>query len=161
MMHTALPTQHFQLRHDALGRLVMIDAEGVEHEGVIPVRAFPVGAPHESIAVVSAEGHELAWIAQWPDVSQEIRSLLEAELATREFMPEISRIMAVSSFATPSVWQVATNRGDTTFTLKGEEDIRRLPSSALLISDSHGIQFLIRDTKVLDRHSRKILDRFL
>lgn len=157
----AAPLHNFSLRHNALGRLVFIDAEGVEHEGAIPVRAFPIGAPDDGIAVVSADGHELAWIDQWSDIAPELRTLLQAELATREFMPEISRIVGVSSFATPTVWEVETNRGTTSFTLKGEEDIRRLPQSALLISDSHGIQFLIRDSKVLDKHSRKILDRFL
>ena len=76
-------------------------------------------------------------------------------------MPEIKRILHVSSFATPSTWQVETDRGETAFTLKGEDDIRRLAAPALLISDSHGIQFLIRDRSALDSHSRKILDRFL
>ncbi|TFI20394.1 DUF1854 domain-containing protein, partial [Herbaspirillum sp. 3C11] len=98
---------------------------------------------------------------QWSDISAELRTVIEEELAAREFMPQISRIIGVSSFATPSVWEVETNRGNTSFTLKGEEDIRRLPNSALLIADSHGIQFLIRDTKALDKHGRKILDRFL
>jgi len=158
-MHTAL--HNFRLRHNALGRLVFINADGVEHEGAIPVRAFPIGAPDEGIALVSADGHELAWIEQWSDLTPELRAMIEAELATREFMPQISRIVGVSSFATPTVWEVETNRGNTSFTLKAEEDIRRLPQSALLISDSHGIQFLVRDTKALDKHSRKILDRFL
>jgi hypothetical protein len=45
--------------------------------------------------------------------------------------------------------------------LKGEEDIRRLSASRLLIADTHGIQFLVRDMSQLDRHSRKLLDRFL
>ena len=45
--------------------------------------------------------------------------------------------------------------------LKGEEDIRRLSRTRLLIADTHGIQFLIRDIGTLDRHSRKLLDRFL
>lgn len=156
-----VPTHNFSLRHNGLGRLVFVDADGGEHEGAIPVRAFPIGAPDEGIALVSADGHELAWIERWSDVSPEIRRVMEAELATREFMPEISRIIGVSSFATPTIWEVETNRGNTSFTLKGEEDIRRLPQSALLISDSHGIQFLVRDIKALDKPSKKILDRFL
>lgn len=160
-LQTGASAHNFRLRHNALGRLVFIDADGVEHEGAIPVRAFPIGAPDEGIAVVSADGHELVWIDQWSDIAPELKAALQAELATREFMPEISRIVGVSSFATPTIWEVETNRGTTSFTLKGEEDIRRLPQSALLISDSHGIQFLIRDSKVLDKHSRKILDRFL
>jgi len=151
----------FQLRHNNFGRLVFIDAQGVEHEGAIAVRAFPIGAPQQGIALVSADGAELAWIEQWTDVAAPIRALIEQDLASREFMPEISRIRSVSSFSTPTVWEVETNRGDTSFTLKGEEDIRRLSPTALLIADKHGIQFIIRDIKVLDKHSRKILDRFL
>ena len=41
-------------------------------------------------------------------------------------MPEIRASSRVSSFATPCTWTVATDRGDTEFVLKGEEDIRRL-----------------------------------
>ena len=76
-------------------------------------------------------------------------------------MPEIEHIFEVSSFACPSTWQVVTNRGNATLLLKGEEDIRRLSQTQMMISDTHGIQFLIRDIGTLDRHSRKLLDRFL
>ena len=90
-----------------------------------------------------------------------MRALVAAELAGREFMPVIERIVDVSSFATPSTWQLQTNHGSARMILKGEEDIRRLPNNALLIADSHGINYLIRDRAALDAHSRKILDRFL
>ncbi len=82
-------------------------------------------------------------------------------MANREFMPVIQRINSVSSFATPSTWDLETDRGPTTMVLKGEEDIRRLTSPALLIADSRGIHFLIRDRYALDSHSKKMLDRFL
>ena len=45
--------------------------------------------------------------------------------------------------------------------LKGEEDIRRLSQTRLLIADSNGIEFLVRDLTQLDPNSRKLLDRFL
>ena len=76
-------------------------------------------------------------------------------------MPEIERIASVSSFACPSTWQVVTNRGRPNWSSKGEEDIRRLSQTRLLIADANGIQFLVRDLSTLDRHSRKLLDRFL
>ena len=87
--------------------------------------------------------------------------LVREELEGREFMPEISRINSVTSFATPCTWSVASDRGDTEFVLRGEEDIRRLTVDTLLISDIHGIHYLIRDVRDLDKHSKKILDRFL
>jgi hypothetical protein len=76
-------------------------------------------------------------------------------------MPEIARINSVTSYATPCTWSVATDRGDTEFVLRGEEDIRRLTVDTLLVSDIHGIHYLIRDVRELDKHSKKILDRFL
>ncbi len=96
--------------------------------------------------------------ASLPD---ELRSIVEGELARREFMPVITRIVSVASFATPSTWQVETDRGAASLILKGEEDIRRLTPPALLIADSHGIHFLIRDRYALDQPSQRILDRFL
>ena len=151
----------FQLSRNAFGRLVFTGTDGVVREGIIPVRAFPITAPDRGIALIDQRGHELAWIDQLRDLPAELRMLVEADLASREFIPEIKRIYEVSTFATPSIWHVETDRGKTAFILKGEESIRRLSSTSLLIADSHGIHFLIRDRFALDSHSRKMLDRFL
>ena len=151
----------FQLSRNAFGRLVFTGTDGVAREGIIPVRAFPITAPDRGIALIDQRGHELAWIEQLRDLPDELRMLVEADLASREFIPEIRGIYEVSTFATPSIWHVETDRGKTAFILKGEESIRRLSSPSLLIADSHGIHFLIRDRFALDPHSRKLLDRFL
>jgi hypothetical protein len=155
-------TRHdFRLSRNALGRLVYIGADGTSHEGVVPVRAFPITAPDTGVALVSIDGKELEWIDHPATLPEDIRQLLAEELASREFMPEICEIQRVSSYATPSTWDVATDRGDTTFVLRGEEDIRRLGGTTLVIADKYGIQFLIRDRNALDGNSRRILDRFL
>lgn len=151
----------YELSRNRLGRLVLVSKPHQVYEGVIPVRAFPITAADQGIALVDAHGHELAWIECLDALPEAYRALIEEELASREFMPEIKCIEKVSSFATPSSWWVKTDRGETAFVLKGEEDIRRLSPKALLITDSHGIHFLIRDRSLLDRHSRKLLDRFL
>jgi len=151
----------FQLTRNPFGKLVFTSTDGEVHAGVIPVHAFPVSAPQEGISLVTGDGHELVWIEHLSDLPDATRALLHEELASREFIPEILRIRQVSSFATPSSWQVETDRGDTTFILKGEDDIRRLSHTTLLVADSNGIHFLIRDIQSLDSHSRKLLDRFL
>lgn len=156
MMMTA-----FELRRDAFGKLVLTNSEGEEFVGVAPVRSFPVQAPTRGISLVREGGKEVGWIDDLETMPAEIRKLVTEELEGREFMPEIESIKGVSSFATPSTWTVRTDRGDTEFVLKGEEDIRRLGAYSLLIADSHGIHFLIRDMFAIDRGSRKILDRFL
>lgn len=151
----------FQLRRNATGRLVLTDSGGASHEGIFPVHAFPVTAPEQGVALVDAEGHELVWLDNLSELPEDIRTLVLEELASREFIPEIHRIRQVSTFATPSVWDVETDRGATSFILKVEEDIRRLDHTSLLIADSQGIHFLIRNIEKMDKNSRRILDRFL
>jgi hypothetical protein len=151
----------FSLARDAFGRLVMTSMMGEVCVGVLPVRAFPITAPNESLAIVGPHGEELAWIDQLNTQPESIRILITEELAAREFMPEIVRILSVSGFGTPSTWEIETNRGATRLTLRGEEYIRRLAGGGLLITDRFGIQFLIPDLKALDRPSRQFLDRFL
>jgi hypothetical protein len=136
-------------------------ADGTVHEDVVPVRAFPLTGPDDGVSIVGANGHEVLWIARLDAVPAAARALIAEELAAREFVPVIERLLAVSTFATPSVWTVATDRGETKFTLKGEEDIRRLAGGALLITDSHGVGYRVRDRFALDRHSRKLIERFL
>ena len=97
----------------------------------------------------------------WPTCPTEQQALLREELQAREFVPQIVRLRSVSSFTTPSTWEVDTDRGATQLVLKGEEDIRRLPHGKLLIADAQGVHFLVPDLHALDRTSRRLLDRFL
>jgi len=151
----------FQLRRDSFGKLVFTGDDGIDVVGIIPVRAFPIQAPKRGISLVRDGGKEVAWIDDLATAPAQIRDLVAEELEGREFIPEISHIASVSSFATPCTWHVKTDRGDTAFVLKVDEDIRRVGEASLLIADSHGINFLVRDMFKIDKHSRKILDRFL
>lgn len=151
----------FQLTRNSFGKLVLTAEDGQVHEAVLPVRAFPIQAPSEGISMVLPDGKEVAWIDELAGLPDEIRQLVHDELEGREFMPEILHIVSVTSFATPCTWTVATDRGDTEFLLKGEEDIRRIGATSLLVADNHGIHFLIRDMFTIDKNSRRILDRFL
>ena len=154
-------TPHFQLSRQPSGRLLFISAEGERHEGAVPVRAFPLAAPDECISLVGTDGHELVWIDRLAQLPGDVQALLQEELALRDFIPEIRQLTAVSSFGTPSVWSVRTDRGDTSFVLKGEDDIRRLRSGALLIAASEGVHYSIADMTALDKPSRRLLERFL
>ncbi|WP_312515083.1 DUF1854 domain-containing protein [Massilia sp.] len=158
---SAVNTTPFKLRRDSFGKLIITLESGEEHVGVMPVRAFPIQAPTKGISLVRDGGKEVAWIDDLAEMPEEIRTLVREEIEGREFIPEIVRIKDVSSFATPCTWFVETDRGDTQFVLKVDEDIRRIGEASLLVADSHGINFLVRDMYRIDKHSRKILDRFL
>ncbi len=151
----------FELTRNAFGQLALTLPDGRVVQGVTPVRAFPVQSPEQGIALMDTDGHEAIWLDALSDVPQPAQGLIRDALESREFMPEIQTIVSVSSFSTPCTWVVKTDRGDTQFVLRGDEDIRRLAGQTLLISDSHGIHFLIRDLDKLNKDSRKILDRFM
>ena len=149
-----------QLKRDSLGRLVFIDADGRSHIGIYPVRAFPITAPGAGVGMMDQAGKEVHWYPDVAAISKSELQLIEEELAAREFMPVIEKITKVSTFATPSIWDLETDRGPTRIRLKGEEDIRRIAGNTLLIADSNGLQFLIKDSTQLDKVSKKLLDRF-
>jgi hypothetical protein len=159
---TQVTASTFALERNAFGKLMLTNAQGEQFLGVVPVRAFPIQSPEDGIALVSTDGHEVAWVDRLDAVPEPMQGLIRHELATREFMPVIARINAVSSFSTPCAWSVTTDRGEADFVLRGDEDIRRIgKDGSLLIADTHGIQYFVRDQFALDAHSKKILDRFL
>ncbi len=151
----------FDLQRDAFGRWTLVLADGTRHTPVTAIRAYPITDPEGGVALMDAEGHELRWIDQLSELTATARSQVLQALTEREFLPVIDKLEGVSSFATPSTWSVVTNRGTTQFLLKGEEDIRRLTGTVLLINDADGVQYMIRDLAAMDKHSRKLLDRFL
>lgn len=154
------PPADFTLRHDAWGRLVFVDDAGREHVGVEPVRDFPISDPKHWISLVSAEGKELACVAEPEKLSPDVRKVLEEDLARREFVPVIQSIERITS-ADPTEWTVTTDRGPTKFVVKGDDDIRRLGRHRALVVDAYGIRYFIPDTKKLDAASRKLLERYL
>ncbi len=118
--------RHFNLEHDAFGRLVLTMPDGQRHVGVHPVRGFPISDPRRGLAVCSADGRELVWIEELDQLSPTARTALETELDQREFLPVIQRINRVSLQTNPCEWEVETDRGPTKFLLKSEDDVRRL-----------------------------------
>jgi hypothetical protein len=153
--------QQARVSHLGAGTLRVIAADGTSIHPVTPVRAFPLAAPDEGLSLVGPSGQELAWVDHFGQLPSAVREPIMQALVALEFVPVISNLQAVSSFATPSTWAVETDRGPTEFVLKAEEDIRRLGPGMLLIASAHGVQFLIRDTAKLSRESRQRLERFL
>jgi len=135
--------------------------DGRVHVGCEPIRSFPISNPHEGISLCDADGREVAWVQSIDDLTAETRTLLLADLARREFVPILKRIISISSTMEPSDWQVETDRGLTTLRLKSDEDVRRLPNHRAMVIDAHGTRFLVSDIRDLDAATGRILERYL
>ncbi|MBL8797141.1 MAG: DUF1854 domain-containing protein [Planctomycetia bacterium] len=149
------------LAADAQGRLVFTDPHGTTHTAVEPVRAFPISAPRHGIALCDADGRQLHWIEALDALPVAEQKLLEDALARRQFVPTVRRILRVSRVVEPSDWEVETDRGIARFSLRSEEDVRRLAGHRALVTDAHGIRYLIPDLRDLDPFSSRILERYL
>jgi hypothetical protein len=154
-------TDRLKLLHDDFGRLALIDAEGVRHESVEPVRGFPISDPDRWISICDAEGRELAFVEDLGTLPAETRAVLERDLARREFVPLIRRILSMPADTEPTQWEVETDRGTARFMLNTNDDVRRLSEKRALVIDSQGVRYLVDDLSQLDAASRKILERYL
>ncbi len=136
-------------------------ANGQSHSGVVPVRAFPFSAPEQWISLCDESGHEVLCVTDSAELDPKTRDQLAAELARREFIPLILGILRVVQGGVSTQWFVKSDRGDTSFELTSEDNIRRMGSEGALLVDSHGIRYRIASLPQLDARSRRILRQFL
>ena len=156
----AVRARGFGLSHDAWGRLVLIDAEGRRFVGVEPVRGVPDHSiPATGSRSATPKGAKSSPSSRSTTSPRPVRQTLEDELALREFIPIIQRIVRVSADSFPSDWDVETDRGPTRFTLDNEDDVRRLGPHRVMITDARRLRYQIPDTRALDPESRRLLER--
>ena len=161
MMVATSDLTRLTFHRDAWGQLVMVMPDGTEHLGVEPIRCFPLSDRAHAIALLDGNGHEIFNLPSLESVSSAARDILEYELAEREFVPVIQRIVATSAPNPPCFWDVETNRGRTRFQLESDDDCRRLGPTSVLSADSNGIRYSIPNIEQLDAFSRRIIRRLV
>lgn len=151
----------WRLRQSSQGKLALYKGEQLVADHVIPVLAFPFSAPDESISIVDEYSKELAWFDDLNGLDSASRHAIAEYLAIREFRPVVHQITSVSTYSTPSVWTLETDRGPCKFELPTDESIRRLGGTRLVLTHANGMQFIVEDMLKLDARSRQILARFM
>jgi len=86
-----------------------------------------------------------------------LRTILEQELAEREFLPVIERIEAIAD-SEPAEWTVSTDRGPHRFKVAHADDVVRQPDGAVFITDTDGMRYFVPRFDALDAESRRLLD---
>lgn len=142
------------------GRVDFVSATGVRHTDVDIVRAFPFTRPDGLVAIVADDGSELAWIDSLDEVGPALAAELRAELASREFLPVITRIDAVND-AEPAEWTVQTDRGPRRFRVAGSDDVDRPADGSAVITDTHGVRYRVPAIAALDAASRRLFEKNL
>jgi hypothetical protein len=149
------------LGRDEWGQLVLTSAATGSPAAVTPIPLFPISDPEHWISLRGLDGIELACVEDPQALSTESRELLQNELARREFVPVIERIVRVSGQMEPSEWTVETDRGTTSFVLESEDDVRRIGDDQIVIVDAHGTRYQIPDLNTVDAKSRRIIEWYV
>lgn len=152
---------NWRLRESTQGKLALFQGDTLVADQVTPVLAFPFSAPNESISIVDEYSKEMAWIDRLDELDADSQAAVNGYLAVREFRPNVLRITSVSTYSTPSIWMLETDRGPCKFELPTDESIRRLGGNRLVLTHANGMQFIIEDLFALDARSRQILARFM
>ncbi len=156
----APPVDQLQLRFDpATDELTLTTSDG-RSERVSARRCFPLSEPERFISLVDDRGHELSCIESPSALPAASARALAAELSATELLPCVERIEAVREDATLSEWRVITDRGARSFVVEQEDHIRRLADGRHLITDSHGMRYLVPRPEKLDAKSRRLLAPF-
>jgi hypothetical protein len=158
---TPSPSPPFTLERDQWGQLVFIAHDGRRHTSVAPTPLFPLSEPEHWVSIRNADGTELACVEDPNSLPTESQRLLKEEMARREFVPIIERIVRVSGNSEPCEWQVETDRGPTRFVLESEDDVRRIGEHQILIVDAHGTRYHIPDINAVDAKSRRIVEWYV
>jgi hypothetical protein len=151
----------WHIRKSLEGKLSLYNGESLVADEVMPVLSFPFSAPEESISIIDIYGKELAWLNRLDELDKESCDLVKNYLTVREYRPTILQITSVSSYSTPSIWTLRTDKGLCNFELSTEENIRRLGDGRLVLTHANGMQFIVHDMFNLDSKSRQILARFM
>ncbi|HVY28755.1 MAG TPA: DUF1854 domain-containing protein [Polyangiaceae bacterium] len=141
---------------DAL-RLTTSDGEALT---VAARRCFPLSNPQRFVSLVDVRGHELCCLEDPAALPAASRQALERALAATELLPRVRSIESMREEATRSTWQVVTDRGARDFVVEQEDHIRRLADGRYLITDQHGMRYLVPRVEELDAKSRKLLSPF-
>ncbi|MEI9938209.1 MAG: DUF1854 domain-containing protein [Pseudomonadota bacterium] len=133
---------------------------GAARLAVFARRAFPLSDPDSYVSLVDEHHFERACFVTLDGVPTRLREVLERALEKGDFLPKIQQIQAIAQEATLSRWQVDTDRGPRHFIVDQEDHVRPLEDGRHLISDSHGMRYLVPVPSALDPMSRKLLARF-
>ena len=148
------------LERDSDGHLWAIDHAGGSRERVVPRRCFPLTYPHGFVCLVDEYGRDRVCIEDPNALGEATRHALVSALGENEFLPKVTRIERVEHEATWSEWHVQTDRGARVFVVEQEDNIRRLDDGRHVITDGHGMRYLVPEPEKLDSQSRRWLGRY-
>jgi len=147
------------LRHGATLRLIVEEGCWLK---VAVLRVLPLSQPQRFLSVRDGAMKEVGILVDPEELDAESRRLVAEELERRYLVPAIRRVLAVKERFGTVEWEVETDRGPCTFTVRNPRESVWQPSPGrYLLTDVDGNRYDVRDLTALDPGSQALLLRHL
>ncbi len=132
------------------------------HLRVIIRRLMPLSNPEQYISLAADDDTEIGILVKPSELEPESRKILNEELDKRYFTPKIQKIYRVKEQFGIHEWEVETERGRVTFSVRGlNQNIKQVPPARLFVTDVRGNRYDIPDYRELDAQSYHQIQRHL
>ena len=132
------------------------------HLRVVVRRLMPLSNPDGYISLAADEDTEIGILVNPSDLAPESQKILHEELDKRYFTPTIEKIYRVKEQFGIHEWEVETERGRVTFSVRGlNQNIKQVPPARLFVTDVRGNRYDIPDYRKLDAQSYQQIQRHL
>lgn len=143
------------------GRLNITFSDG-KLEDVHMVPSFPLSRRGRMVAILNAEGEEVAMLDRIGNLDPSSRRVAVEELERSYFMPRIVLIESDKEELGVLTLDVLTDRGSRTIQIRNpRRSFRKLPNNRVAIRDVDGNRYEIRDWTELDRYARELIGQYL
>ncbi len=133
-----------------------------EHPAVVAVMGFPLTNPDQFISIIGMKDgkkdKEIGIIEDTKKLDSKSRKVLKGELKRAYFMPQITKINRLKEDHGMMKFDVDTDKGQREFETRYKEDIRKLKGGHVVIKDSDGNRYEIKDYRRLDQKSVILID---
>ncbi len=132
------------------------------HLRVVVRRLMPLSNPEGYISLAADEDTEIGILVNPSELTQESQKILQEELDKRYFTPTIEKVYRVKEQFGIHEWEVETERGRVTFSVRGlNQNIKQVPPARLFVTDVRGNRYDIPDYRTLDAQSYQQIQRHL
>lgn len=129
---------------------------------VVVRRLMPLSNPNAYISLAADEDTEIGILVNPSELDSESQKILQEELDKRYFTPTIQKVYRVKEQFGIHEWEVETERGRVTFSVRGlNQNIKQVPPARLFVTDVRGNRYDIPDYRELDAQSYLQIQRHL
>jgi len=151
---------HFERKDITLVNMELYD--GRKFENLEPRRLFPLSGHEKYITLLNQEGIEQAIIRDMNTLPKEERQVIEDCLKEYYLIPKVIKIHScIEKYGLLTI-DVETERGAAVIEIRNViHGLKLIYGTRVLIRDTNDNRYEIPDIRMLDKHSRMLIEQFL